>query len=126
VALLAAIGAIAGAGIGFGWMPALLMVPYAATFVTPVSTGTDAVIYGAIAAIATGYGIILARRFGAPGVVEGDRRPAPVAALVAVGLASSWVPAQQLVWPWVGPSPTGFPNRCSSWCSISSSVSETG
>jgi Fusaric acid resistance protein-like len=86
VALLAAIGAIAGAGIGFGWMPALLMVPYAATFVTPVSTGTDAVIYGAIAAIATGYGIILARRFGAPGVVEGDRRPAPVAALVAVGL----------------------------------------
>ena len=84
VALLAATGVIAGAGIGFGWMPALLMVPYAATFVTPVSTGTDAVIYGAIAAIATGYGIVLARRFGAPPVLEGDRRPAPVAALVAI------------------------------------------
>jgi hypothetical protein len=36
-ALLAAVGAIAGAGIRFGWLPALLMVPYAATFVTPVS-----------------------------------------------------------------------------------------
>jgi hypothetical protein len=59
VALLATVGVIAGAGIRFGWLPALLMVPYAATFVRPVSTGTDAVIYGAIVAIATGYGIVL-------------------------------------------------------------------
>jgi hypothetical protein len=102
VALLATVGVIAGAGIGFGWMPALLMVPYAATFVTPVSTGTDAVIYGAIVAIATGYGIILARRFGAPAVVDVGRQPVPVAAVVAsvfgvvlgasaaVGVALGW------------------------------------
>jgi Fusaric acid resistance protein-like len=83
VALLATVGVIAGAGIRFGWLPALLMVPYAATFVRPVSTGTDAVIYGAIVAIATGYGIILARRFGAPDVIEGDRQPVAVAAVVA-------------------------------------------
>ena len=37
VALLAAAGVIAGAGIRFGWFAALLMVPYAATFVTPAS-----------------------------------------------------------------------------------------
>jgi uncharacterized membrane protein YccC len=60
------------------------MVPYAATFVTPVSTRTDAVIYGAIAAIATGYGVVLARRFGAPDVVDGDRQPLPVAVVVAI------------------------------------------
>jgi hypothetical protein len=84
VALLAATGAIAGAGIRFGWMPTLLMIPYAATFVRPVSTGTDAVIYGAIAAIATGYGVVLARRFGAPDVVDGDRQPLPVAVVVAI------------------------------------------
>ena len=83
VALLATVGVIAGAGIRFGWLPALLMVPFAATFVTPVSTGTDAVIYGAIVAIATGYGIVLARRFGAPAVVEGDRQPVAVSAVVA-------------------------------------------
>ena len=84
VALLATVGVIAGAGIRFGWMPALLMVPFAATFVTPVSTGTDAVIYGAIVAIATGYGVVLARRFGASDVVDGDRQPVPVAAVVAI------------------------------------------
>jgi hypothetical protein len=84
VALLATVGVIAGAGIRFGWLPTLLMVPYAATFVRPVSTGTDAVIYGAIAAIATGYGVVLARRFGAPDVVDGDREPLPVAVVVAI------------------------------------------
>jgi hypothetical protein len=31
VALLAALGVIAGAGIGFGWLPPLLMLPFAAT-----------------------------------------------------------------------------------------------
>jgi len=40
VVVLAAAGLITGAGIGFGWLPPLLMIPYAATFVTPVSTVT--------------------------------------------------------------------------------------
>jgi Fusaric acid resistance protein-like len=82
--VLAASGLITGAGIGFGWLPPLLMIPYAATFVTPVSTVTDAVIYGVIVAIATLYGIVLARRFGAPPTVDGDRRSAAVAAATAV------------------------------------------
>ena len=102
VALLAAVGVVAGAGIGFGWLPALLMVPYAATFVTPVTTGTDAVIYGVVVALGAGYGIVLARRFGAPAVVDGDHQPMPVAAVVAtvfgavlgasaaVGVALGW------------------------------------
>ena len=76
VALLAAAGVIAGAGIRFGWFAALLMVPYAATFVTPVSTVTDAVIYGVILAIASLYGVVLARRFGAP-EDRGWRSPCP-------------------------------------------------
>jgi uncharacterized membrane protein YccC len=42
------------------------------------------VIYGAILAIATGYGVVLARRFGAPDVVDGDRQPLPVAVVVAI------------------------------------------
>jgi hypothetical protein len=77
-------GVIAGAGIGFGWFLPLLMVPFAATFVTPVSSGRDAVIYGAIVAIATLYGIVIARRFGAPAVVEGYRLSQPAAASVAI------------------------------------------
>lgn len=101
-ALLASVGVIAGAGIRFGWLPALLMVPYAATFVTPVSSVKDAVIYGVIVATATGYGIVLARRFGAPEVVDGDRLSLSVAAGVAIvfgvvlgasaaiGVALSW------------------------------------
>ena len=83
VALLAAAGVIAGAGIRFGWFAALLMVPYAATFVTPVSTVTDALIYGAILTIASLYGVVLARRFGAPKIVDGDRLAPRVAAGVA-------------------------------------------
>jgi MFS family permease len=83
-ALLAIVGVIAGAGIGFGWFLPLLMVPFSATFVTPVSSGTDAVIYGVIVAIATLYGIVIARRFGAPAVVEGYRLSPPVAASVAI------------------------------------------
>ena len=84
VVVLAAAGLITGAGIGFGWLPPLLMIPYAATFVTPVSTVTDAVIYGVVVAIATVYGIVLARRFGAPPTVDGDRRSPAVAAATAV------------------------------------------
>src|SRR5262249_34665167 len=38
VALLAATGVVAGAGYRVGWFGALLIGPYAATFVTPVST----------------------------------------------------------------------------------------
>ena len=83
-ALLASAGLIAGAGIGFGWFLPLLMIPFAATFVTPVSSGRDAVIYGVIVAIATLYGIVVARRFGAPAVVEGYRLSPPMAASVSV------------------------------------------
>jgi len=36
-ALLASTGILTGAGIGFGWLAPLLMVPYAATFVSPAS-----------------------------------------------------------------------------------------
>jgi putative effector of murein hydrolase len=61
-----------------------LMVPFAATFMTPVSTGTDAWIYGVIVAIATLYGVVLARRFGAPPVVDGDHLQPSVTALVAI------------------------------------------
>ena len=73
VGLLAAAGVVAGAGIGFGWMLPLLMIPFVATFASPVSSGQHAVAYGVIAAVATGYGIVLARRFGAAAVVEGQR-----------------------------------------------------
>ena len=84
MALLTAVAVIAGAGIRFGWLPALLMVPFAATFVTPVSTWKDAAIYGVIVALGGGYGVVLARRFGAPEILDGDRLPPRVAALVAI------------------------------------------
>ena len=102
VALLATAGVIAGAGSGFGWLPALLMVPFASTFVTPVSTAEDAVIYGVILAIGALYGIVIARRFGVPDVVDGEHYAPPVAATVtivfgivmaasaAVGVALGW------------------------------------
>ena len=84
VGLLAASGVVAGAGIGFGWMLPLLMVPLVATFASPVSSGQHAVAYGVIAAVATGYGIVLARRFGAAAVVEGQRVRAAHATVVAL------------------------------------------
>ncbi len=84
VALLAITGVAAGAGIGFGWLPSLLMVPFAATFVTPVATAGSAVTYGVVVAIATLYGVVLARRFGAPGVADGDHLAPPLAAGVAI------------------------------------------
>ena len=84
VALLATVGVVAGAGIGFGWLPPLLMIPFAATFPVPLESGRNAVTYGVIVGIATLYGIALARRFGAPEVVEGQRLPLPVAAVVAI------------------------------------------
>ena len=82
--LLACTGVVTGAGIGFGWFAPLLMVPFAATFVTPVTTGTDAVIYGVIVGIATLYGVVVARRFGALPVVDGDHLAPPVAGVVAI------------------------------------------
>ena len=84
VGLLAATGVVAGAGIGFGWMRPLLMIPLVATFASPVSSGQHAVAYGVIAAVATGYGIVLARRFGAAAVVEGQRVRAAHATVVAL------------------------------------------
>ena len=102
VVLLAGVAVIAGAGIRFGWLPPLLMVPYAATFVTPASSADDAATWGVIVGLGAVYGILLARRFGAPEVVEGDRLELPVAATVsivfaailgvsaAIGVALSW------------------------------------
>src|SRR5580765_6900388 len=84
-ALLATVGVIAGAGIGFGWFAPLLMVPYAATFVVPEASARNATVYGVIVGIATVYGVVLARRFGVPAVVDGERLSVPVAAVVAIG-----------------------------------------
>jgi hypothetical protein len=77
VALLAVVGVIIGAGIRFGWLPPLLMVGFAATFATATSSGKNAVWYGVIVGIGTLYGIVLARRFKAPEIVEGPTRPRP-------------------------------------------------
>ena len=87
-ALLAIVGVIAGAGIGFGWFAPLLMVPYAATFVVPEASARNATVYGLIVGIATLYGVVLARRFGVPEVVDGERLSAPVAAVVALGFGA--------------------------------------
>ena len=84
VALLAVVGVIIGAGIRFGWLPPLLMVGFAATFATATSSGKAAVEYGVIVGIGTLYGIVLARRFKAPEVVEGQRVPVQTAILVAI------------------------------------------
>ena len=83
VVLLAVVAVIAGAGMRFGWLPSLLMLTFAATFPVVTSSGSHAAAYGAIAAIATLYGVVLARRFKAPGVVEGQR----VSLLAAAGVA---------------------------------------
>lgn len=46
VGLLAAAGVVAGAGIGFGWMHPLLMIPLVETFASPVPSGHQAAVYG--------------------------------------------------------------------------------
>ena len=76
VALLTLVGVIAGAGLRFGWLPATLMIPYAATFVTQESTVVNAVIYGVILALGTLYGVVIARRFGKKMKQDRFRRPA--------------------------------------------------
>src|SRR5262245_19496011 len=60
------------------------MIPYAATFVSPASSARDAVSYGVVAGIGTLYGIVIARRFGAPEVLDGQHVPLPLASVVAV------------------------------------------
>jgi hypothetical protein len=84
VALLAVVGVIIGGGIRFGWLPPLLMVGFAATFATATSSGTNAVWYGVIVGIGTLYGVVLARRFKAPEIVEGQRVDVRSAILVAI------------------------------------------
>ena len=105
VALLAVLSAVAGAGIGFGWFPPLLMLPLAATFATALSSVEDAVIFGLIAAIGTLYGVAVARRFGAPQVVEGERQPVQQATVVAVvlGIAVGGAAAIGVALGWTEP-----------------------
>lgn len=118
VVLLAVVGLIAGAGMRFGWLPSLLMLTFAATFPVATSSAKDAAAYGAIAAIATLYGVVAARRFQAPEVVEGQRVSLPVAVGVACS-ASGWAGLRRSAWPWDGPSPTGCRSRLSSAFSTS-------
>ena len=47
VLLLAFLGVVASAGMRWGWLPPLSMLPFAATFATPVSSGRHAVVSGA-------------------------------------------------------------------------------
>ena len=105
VALLAVLGVIAGAGMRFGWLPPLLMLPFAATFATQVATGEDAVVYGVIAGIATIYGVVLMRRFRAPEIVEGQRISLPAAAVVAIvsGVALGGAAAIGVALGWTEP-----------------------
>jgi hypothetical protein len=102
VALLATSGVITGIGIRFGWLPTLLMLPFAVTFAAPTSSGKDAAIYAVIVVIATLYGIVIARRFKARAMVEGDRRSiqdtvaiaivfgVALGASAAIGVALGW------------------------------------
>lgn len=89
VVLLTVSGLIAGAGMRWGWFLPLLMVPYAATFATPVSSGRHAAAYGVITGIGTLYGVALARRFKAPETVAGQRVPPAQAVLVAIVLGAA-------------------------------------
>jgi hypothetical protein len=88
VLLLGFLGVSAGAGMRWGWLPPLLMLPFAATFATPVSSGRHAVVYGVIAGIATLYAVVLARRFKAPEVVEGQRFSQPQTVMMAIVLGA--------------------------------------
>lgn len=87
VGLLALLGLVAGAGIGFGWLPPLLMLPLAATFASPMPSALDSVGYAGFAMIGVLYGLALARRFTAPRVVDGQRVSVGAAAVVAVVMA---------------------------------------
>ena len=112
VALLATVGVIAGAGIRVGWLPALLMIPYAATFVTPVSTGETP--RSTVRSSESRRGMASSSRVASvpptssTGIAS-RRRPPPWS---RASLASPWAPAPRLAWPWAGPSPTGLRSRC--------------
>jgi hypothetical protein len=105
VGLLAILGVIAGAGIGFGWLPSLLMLPFAATFASRVSSGRDAVAYGVFAGMGLLYGVVLARRFKAPEVVPGQRVAARAAVAVAgvMGIALGGTAAIGVALGWTEP-----------------------
>ena len=105
VALLGVAGAVMGAGIGFGWLPPLLMLPFSALFVIPGASGRDAVIYGVIVGIATLYAAVLARRSGIPEVVEGQHQPPSIAVGMAVvfGMALAGAAAIGVALGWTEP-----------------------
>ena len=105
VALLAILAAVAGAGMRFGWQLPLLMLPFAATFATREPSGKNAVVYGVIAGIATLYGVVLARRFNTPKIVEGQRVSLPAAALAAIvyGIAVGGAAAIGVALGWTEP-----------------------
>ena len=105
VVLLAVLGVIAGAGMRFGWLPSLLMPAFAATFPVATSSPGQAAAYGAIVGIATLYGVVLARRFQAPQVVEGQRVSLPAAVGVAVvfGVALGGAAAIGVALGWTEP-----------------------
>ena len=105
VALLAILAAVAAAGMGFGRHLPLLMLPFAATFATREPSGKNAVVYGVIAAVATLYGVVLARRFNAPEIVEGQRVSLPFAVLVAIvyGIAVGGAAAIGVALGWTEP-----------------------
>ena len=104
VVLLAVVAVIAGAGMLFGWPP-LLMLAFSATFPAVTSSASHAAAYGAIAVIATLYGVVLARRFKAPELVEGQRVSLPAAAAVAVvfGVALGGAAAVGVALGWTEP-----------------------
>ena len=81
------------------------MLTFAATFPVATSSAGHAAAYGAIAAIATLYGVVLARRFKAPEVVQGQRVSLPVAAGVAVvfGIALGGAAAIGVALGWTEP-----------------------
>ena len=105
VVLLTVTAVIAGAGMRFGWLPPLLMLAFSATFPVATSSARNAAAYGAITAIATLYGIVLARRFQAPEIVEGQRVSLPAAAAVAVvfGVALGGAAAIGVALGWTEP-----------------------
>ena len=84
VVMVAVMGVVAGAGTRVGWLPSLLMLPVAATFAVWVQSGRDAVVYGVVAGLGAAYGVVLARRFAAPKVVNGQRLSFAAAAAVAI------------------------------------------
>lgn len=105
VGLLTLLGVVAGAGIRWGWLPPLLMLPFIATFASPVSSGRHAVAYGIYAGIGLLYGVVLARRFKAPAAVEGQRLSVPAAVAVAavMGIALGGTAAIGVALGWTEP-----------------------